>query len=115
MVSIDVMGGSTEISGNKILVEHKGTRILLDFGMSFGQQFPFYLPPHFFLNLNPYSTHSSALPPPRLLLIGCGCWCTITTFGITAPATAARQGGSVAASLVDSYEFRTTDKRTYYS
>ena len=37
MVSIDVIGGSTEIGGNKILVEHKGTRILLDFGMSFGQ------------------------------------------------------------------------------
>ena len=27
------------------------------------------------------------------------------------PATAARQGGSVAASLVDSYEFGTADKR----
>jgi len=37
MVSIDVIGGSTEIGGNKILVEHKGTGILLDFGMSFGQ------------------------------------------------------------------------------
>jgi len=37
MVSIDVMGGSTEIGGNKIFVEHKGTRILLDFGMSFSQ------------------------------------------------------------------------------
>ncbi|MCL7414109.1 MAG: MBL fold metallo-hydrolase [ANME-2 cluster archaeon] len=37
MVSIDVMGGSTEIGGNKILVEHNGTRILLDFGMSFSQ------------------------------------------------------------------------------
>jgi ribonuclease J len=35
MVSIDVMGGSNEIGGNKILVEHKGTKILLDFGMSF--------------------------------------------------------------------------------
>jgi len=27
------------------------------------------------------------------------------------PATAARQGGMVAASLVDSYEFRTADER----
>lgn len=37
MVSIDVFGGSSEIGGNKILVEHKGTRIFLDFGMSFGR------------------------------------------------------------------------------
>ena len=31
------------------------------------------------------------------------------------PATAARKGGSVAASLVDSSEFGTTDKRRYCS
>ncbi|AKB46799.1 hypothetical protein MSKOL_1022 [Methanosarcina sp. Kolksee] len=37
MVQISILGGKKEIGGNKILVEHKGTRILLDFGMSFGQ------------------------------------------------------------------------------
>ena len=42
MVSIDVMGGSTEIGGNKIFVEHKGTRILLDFGMSFSQNSKYF-------------------------------------------------------------------------
>ncbi len=42
MVSIDVMGGSTEIGGNKILVEHKGTKILLDFGMSFNQNSKYF-------------------------------------------------------------------------
>jgi len=36
-VKIEILGGEKEIGGNKILVEHKGTRILLDFGMSFGQ------------------------------------------------------------------------------
>lgn len=34
---IDILGGKTEIGGNKILVEHKGTKIFLDFGMSFSQ------------------------------------------------------------------------------
>ena len=42
MVSIDVMGGSNEIGGNKILVEHKGTKILLDFGMSFSQNSKYF-------------------------------------------------------------------------
>ena len=42
MVSIDVMGGSTEIGGNKILVEHKGTKLLLDFGMSFNQNSKYF-------------------------------------------------------------------------
>lgn len=37
MVAIKIYGGMEEIGGNKILVEHKGTRILLDFGMSFCQ------------------------------------------------------------------------------
>ena len=31
MVSIKVLGGDGEIGGNKILIEHKGTRIFLDF------------------------------------------------------------------------------------
>jgi len=35
-MNIKILGGKGEIGGNKILVEHKGTRILLDFGMSFG-------------------------------------------------------------------------------
>lgn len=37
MVKIDILGGKNEIGGNKILVEHEGTRIILDFGMSFNQ------------------------------------------------------------------------------
>ena len=37
MVSIKIHGGKDEIGGNKILVEHKGTKIMLDFGMSFKQ------------------------------------------------------------------------------
>jgi len=44
---------------------------------------------------------TSALPPPSLSALF--------------PATAARQGGSVAGSLVDSFEFRTADKRRYCS
>lgn len=36
-MKITILGGEKEIGGNKILVEHKGTSILLDFGMSFGQ------------------------------------------------------------------------------
>ena len=36
-MNITPFGGVNEIGGNKILVEHKGTRILLDFGMSFKQ------------------------------------------------------------------------------
>jgi ribonuclease J len=35
VVLIDVLGGNGEIGGNKILLEHKGTKIFLDFGMSF--------------------------------------------------------------------------------
>ncbi|WP_094228146.1 MBL fold metallo-hydrolase [Methanolobus psychrotolerans] len=42
MVSIKVLGGDGEIGGNKILVEHKGTRIFLDFGMSFKQNGMFF-------------------------------------------------------------------------
>ena len=36
-MNIKILGGKNEIGGNKILVEHKGTKILLDFGMSFKQ------------------------------------------------------------------------------
>ncbi|MCK4309973.1 MAG: MBL fold metallo-hydrolase, partial [Methanomicrobia archaeon] len=36
-MNIQVLGGAKEIGGNKILVSHKDTRILLDFGMSFSQ------------------------------------------------------------------------------
>ncbi|WP_407282728.1 MBL fold metallo-hydrolase RNA specificity domain-containing protein [Methanolobus sp. WCC1] len=42
MVSIEVLGGDGEIGGNKILIEHKGTRIFLDFGMSFKQNGLFF-------------------------------------------------------------------------
>ncbi|MFH1831757.1 MAG: MBL fold metallo-hydrolase [bacterium] len=41
-MKIELLGGKNEIGGNKILVEHKGTRILLDFGMSFGQSANFF-------------------------------------------------------------------------
>ena len=41
-MNIEVLGGKNEIGGNKIIVEHKGTRILLDFGMSFGQSAKFF-------------------------------------------------------------------------
>jgi len=36
-MEIEISGGKGEIGGNKILIEHKGTKILLDFGMSFKQ------------------------------------------------------------------------------
>lgn len=42
MVSIKVLGGDGEIGGNKILLEHKGTRVFLDFGMSFKQNGTFF-------------------------------------------------------------------------
>ena len=41
-MNIEILGGKNEIGGNKIFVEHKGTRILLDFGMSFGQSAKFF-------------------------------------------------------------------------
>lgn len=37
MVKITLLGGKGEIGGNKILIEHKGTSVFLDFGMSFKQ------------------------------------------------------------------------------
>lgn len=40
--SINILGGKNEIGGNKILVEHEGTRIMLDFGMSFSQDSKYF-------------------------------------------------------------------------
>jgi len=45
LTSITFYGGVGEIGGNKILVEDKGTKILLDFGMSFKAKGAFYSPP----------------------------------------------------------------------
>ena len=41
-MNITVLGGKNEIGGNKILLEHKDTRIFLDFGMSFKQASKFF-------------------------------------------------------------------------
>lgn len=46
MTSISLYGGLGEIGGNKILVEDKGTKIFLDFGMSFKARGTFYSPPY---------------------------------------------------------------------
>jgi len=40
MVSLTFYGGVDEIGGNKILLEDRDTRVLLDFGMSFKQSGP---------------------------------------------------------------------------
>lgn len=42
MVKINILGGKNEIGGNKILTEHEGTRIFLDFGMSFNRDSYFF-------------------------------------------------------------------------
>lgn len=42
MVSLTFYGGVKEIGGNKILLEDKGTKIWLDFGMSFGRAGEFF-------------------------------------------------------------------------
>ncbi|MCQ6963741.1 hypothetical protein PV02_11745 [Methanolobus chelungpuianus] len=42
MVLISVLGGDGEIGGNKILLEHKGTRLFLDFGMSFNKNSQYF-------------------------------------------------------------------------
>ena len=39
---ITLLGGQNEIGGNKVLVEHKSTKILLDFGLSFSQAGKFF-------------------------------------------------------------------------
>jgi ribonuclease J len=38
MVNIKIFGGEREIGGNKILIEFKNTRLMLDFGLSFSQE-----------------------------------------------------------------------------
>ncbi|MBU3905191.1 MAG: MBL fold metallo-hydrolase [Nanoarchaeota archaeon] len=48
MVSLTFYGGVKEIGGNKILLEDKGTKIFLDFGMNFNEHskyFTEYMPP----------------------------------------------------------------------
>ncbi len=42
MVKLTFYGGVKEIGGNKILLEDKGTKIFLDFGMSFGKRAQFF-------------------------------------------------------------------------
>ncbi len=42
MVSLSFYGGVSEIGGNKILLEDAGTRVFLDFGMSFGKRELFF-------------------------------------------------------------------------
>lgn len=41
-VTITVYGGAGEIGGNKILLEDRGTRLLLDFGTSLGARARYY-------------------------------------------------------------------------
>ena len=43
--SLTFYGGVNEIGGNKILLQDKGTKIFLDFGMSFALKKQFYSPP----------------------------------------------------------------------
>jgi hypothetical protein len=38
MVNIKIFGGEREIGGNKILLEFKNTRLMLDFGLSFARE-----------------------------------------------------------------------------
>jgi ribonuclease J len=45
VTSVTFHGGVNEIGGNKILIEDKGTKILLDFGMSYGERAKFYSEP----------------------------------------------------------------------
>ncbi len=42
MTTLTFHGGVGEIGGNKVLLEHEGSRIFLDFGMSFGNKGAFY-------------------------------------------------------------------------
>lgn len=42
MASLTFYGGVNEIGGNKILLEDKTDRILLDFGMSFSEHFKYF-------------------------------------------------------------------------
>jgi len=57
MTSLTFYGGVNEIGGNKILLEDKGTKIFLDFGMSFGKNAKFfqgYLQPRSFTGIIDY-------------------------------------------------------------
>ena len=38
MTNVTFYGGVNEVGGNKILLEDKDTKVLLDFGMSFGRR-----------------------------------------------------------------------------
>jgi ribonuclease J len=42
MVELTFFGGVKEIGGNKILLEDNGTRVFLDFGLSFGLRKKYY-------------------------------------------------------------------------
>ena len=42
MTSLTFYGGVNEVGGNKILLEDKGTKVFLDFGMSFGKNAKFF-------------------------------------------------------------------------
>ena len=42
LTSITFHGGINDIGGNKFLVEDKGTKIFMDFGMSFGDEGKFF-------------------------------------------------------------------------
>ena len=41
-LNIEVLSGKNESGSNKIVVAHNGTKVLLDFGMSFKQNGKFY-------------------------------------------------------------------------
>ncbi len=45
-MKLDFFGGVNEIGGNKILLEDRDTRVLLDFGMSFSERRRFYHEPY---------------------------------------------------------------------
>jgi ribonuclease J len=45
LVKVSFLGGVGEIGGNKFLVEDKDTKILVDFGMNFGERSKFYSEP----------------------------------------------------------------------
>ena len=46
MARVSVLGGVGEIGGNKILVEDKDARVMLDFGMSISQRARFFSDPY---------------------------------------------------------------------
>jgi mRNA degradation ribonuclease J1/J2 len=62
MPSLTFYGGVREIGGNQILLQHKDTKIFLDFGKNFGRRtitstFPFCSP-------STYRTYSRSEPSP---------------------------------------------------